>query len=397
MQRTSRVLALVGGLCAAAAGLVGGLGGIAVALTSAPEDRLIPLVMAAAIGLLGVGLGGALAWQAARSMSGRASSPWRPRRTWVCVALVAGAILVGHWSLGHPPVDLILLPGAHVAATALPPAIMLTMAVRSLDADVSRRHLLAQVSSGAFLSSFLAATAEMLLIIVLTLAAVLIVAALPGGSERLENLAGLDTSALLQDPARLAEMARSPWLWATALIVASVAIPVIEEMLKGVGISLMLYRRPGRGEVYLWGLAGGAGFSMMESALNSLLGLQNWAVAVLMRIPTSLMHCFTGALMGLAWHAAFVERRWKRGLGLLCVCVSLHGAWNALAISSGLLSLAEPPALPAGGATLGAGLGAALLLALAAGVAVAFIAVTRRMRSNGSPAEVDDLPSARQR
>ncbi len=383
MQRALRVLALVGGLCIASIGLLAGLGGVAIALTAAPDTRLMFLLITTSLSLLSMVLGSALAWQAWEAMSGRFSRPWQPRRIWIGLVLLAGAILLGRWALGNSPLDLILLPGAHVLATALPPAIILALVARSLGSGALRRHLIAQVSSGAFLSVFLAMFAETLLIAGLAFAAILIVSALPGGEQRLESLADLlESSTLLQDPGQLAGLARSPWLWAAALFVASVAIPVVEESLKTVGVGLMLYRKPARDEAYLWGLAGGAGFAMMESALNSLLGLSSWAVTVVMRIPAALMHCFTGALVGLAWHAAFVERRWKRALGLFAISVSLHGVWNALAITSGLLSLAEPSSstLPAPGAALGAGLSAVLLPAMAAGIAVAFGVITRKLR-----------------
>ena len=383
MQRALRVLALAGGVCIASIGLLAGLGGVAIALTAAPDTRLTFLLITTSISLLSIVLGSALAWQAWQAMSGRSSLPWQPRRTWMGMVLLAGAILLGRWAVGHSPLDLILLPGAHVLATALPPAIILALVAKSLGGGALRRHLLAQVSSGAFLSVFLATFAEALLIAGLAFAAILIVSVVPGGSERLQSLAILlETSAQLQDPGALAELARSPWLWAIALFAASLAVPIIEESLKTVGVGLMLYRKPARDEAYLWGLAGGAGFAMMESALNSLLGLSSWAVTVVMRIPTALLHCFTGALVGLAWHAAFVERQWKRALGLFAISVALHGVWNALAITSGLLSLAESSTstLPAPGAALGAGLSAALLPAMAAGIAVALGVITRRLR-----------------
>ena len=383
MQRALCVLALIGGVCIASIGLLAGLGGLAIALTAASDSRLMFLLITTSLSLLSMVLGSALSWQAWQSISGRASLPWQPRRIWIGLILLAGAILLGRWAIERPSLDLVVLPGAHVLATALPPAIILALVAKSLGGSARRRHLLAQVSSGAFLSISLAMAAETLLISGLAIAAFLVVGALPGGEQRLEGLAGLlEGSAQLPDSGQLAEMARSPWVWLVALSVASVAVPIVEESLKTVGVGLMLYRKPAREEAYLWGLAGGAGFAMTESALNSLLGIQSWAATVVMRIPASLMHCFTGAMVGLAWHAAFIERRRKRGLGLLALSVSLHGVWNALAITSGLLSLAEPstPPLPASGAALGAGLTAILLPAMSAGIAVAFVIVTRNLR-----------------
>jgi len=396
MQKTLRVLALLGGLCIASIGLLAGLGGVAIAFTAASDARLTFLLITTSLSLLSMVLGSALAWQAWRSITARASLPWQPRRIWVGLLLLAAAILLGRWAVEHPPLDLVVLPGAHVLATALPPAIILALVARHLGGSARRRDLLAQLSSGAFLSVFVAMAAETLLIAGLAIAALLVVAALPGGEQRLEGLVGLlESSAQLQDSGQLAVLARSPWLWVVALSVASVAIPIIEESLKTVGVGLMLYRKPAREEAYLWGLAGGAGFAMTESALNSLLGLESWAATIVMRMPADLMHCFTGAMVGLAWHAAFIERRWKRGLGLIAISVSLHGVWNGLAITSSLLTLGEPSTstLPSPWADLGAGLTAILLPAMAASIAVAFVIVTRKLRpARPSLPELPDTP-----
>lgn len=382
MQRTVRVLALAGGLCALLTGLLAGLGGLAVALLSGEEARTLLVLLLGSMSALGIALGGALAWEGWQSLQDRPSQPWLPRRTWIALLLLAGAIAAGAWAAGTPPLDVFLLPAAHILATALPPAILVALIARRLGGHALRRHVVAQAGSGAFLSTFLAMLAETLLLLGLVVVAAAVVTLLPGGQAWLEQLAqAFESAAAAQDPGRLLELARSPWLWAAALAITAVAIPLIEESVKTLGVALMLYRRPARDEAFLWGAASGAGFAMAESALNSLIGLPSWATAVLLRIPAGLMHTFTGALMGLAWHAAFVERRRGRALALFLLSVTIHAAWNALAIGSGILSIGEPSAglVPTGGPR-GASLLEALLLAMAAGVAVALELVTRKLR-----------------
>jgi hypothetical protein len=383
MLRTARVAVLISGLGIAVVGLLAGMAGIGLALTLPTGERLTMLVASVSVFVLSLPLGSAMAWQAWQSMQGRPSRPFCPRRVLVAVALFAIAVVVGQWAAIRPPLDLILLPGAHVVATALPPLIIVGLVARSLAGAARGRHILLQLGSGAFLSTLVAMILEVLLIIGLVFAAAVVVAMQAGGEDLLQGLAQrFADPSFLQDSAQLAELARSPWVWATLLVVASGAIPLIEESVKTAGVGLMLYRKPAREEAYLWGLAGGAGFAMAESALNSVLGLSGWATAVLMRVPASLMHCFTGALMGLAWHAAFVRRRWLRGLGLFAVCLTLHGLWNALTVAMGLLSLDQPASssLPFGGAQGGANTSLVLLLALATGVAIGLAALTHRLR-----------------
>ena len=382
MQRAVRVLALAGGLCALLTGLLAGLGGLAVALLSGEEARALLVLLFGSLSGLGIALGGALAWEGWQSLQDRPSRPWLPRRTWIALLLLAGSVAGGAWAAGTPPLDVFILPAAHILATALPPAILVALIARGLGGRALRRHIVAQAGSGAFLSTSLAMLVETLLLLGLVVVIAAVVMLLPGGQAWLNQLAlAFESAAAAQDAGRLLELAGSPWLWVAVLAITAVAIPLIEESVKTLGVALMLYRRPARDEAFLWGAASGAGFAMAESALNSLIGLPSWATAVLLRIPAGLMHTFTGALMGLAWHAAFVERRRGRALALFLLSVTIHGAWNALAIGSGILSIGEPSTglVPTGGPR-GASLLEALLLAMAAGVAVALVLITRKLR-----------------
>jgi RsiW-degrading membrane proteinase PrsW (M82 family) len=385
--RAIRPLVLLGGLGVAAGGLLVGAVGIGLPVLLRTGQALTILVASGSILGLSLLLGSAAAWQAWESMQSRPSSPFRPRRVWIGVALFAVAVVVGRWVLNHPPLDLLALPVAHLTATALPPLTIVGLVAHSLPGATRKRQMVLQLASGAFLSTLVAMVLEALLIAGLIFGVLILVAAQPGGQELLQELARrLADPAILQDPAQIAAAAHSPWVWVALLAVVSGAVPLIEESFKTVGVGLMLYRRPGREEAFLWGLASGAGFAMVESALNSVLGLAGWASAVLMRVPASLMHCFTGALMGLAWQAVFVERQRRRGLALFAGSLTLHGVWNAAAIAVGLLSLDQqaPLAAPSGAARLAASASLILLLVMASGVAMGLVAMTRRLRARSS-------------
>jgi RsiW-degrading membrane proteinase PrsW (M82 family) len=208
----------------------------------------------------------------------------------------------------------------------------------------------------------------------------------PGGKERLESwLARLDSATWLQQPTGmgdvLAELAQSPVAIGIVLVVVSMVVPLIEEGIKTIGVAIMAHRHPTRSQAYLWGLAGGAGFALVEGLLNGVTGLDAWTFVVLGRTGATIMHCFTGALMGLAWYYALVRRRWNSSLGLAMLSVSLHGLWNALSIGVSILSLPTP----AGGdsflgpelSNLGMMLGLMLLGALTVGAVVALIILAK--------------------
>ena len=73
--------------------------------------------------------------------------------------------------------------------------------------------------------------------------------------------------------------------------------------------------------------------------LNTAGGLDLWAPIVLLRVGATLLHCFTGALMGLAWYFALNGRRWGKVLGLYAASVGIHGLWNALSALMAFTSL----------------------------------------------------------
>jgi RsiW-degrading membrane proteinase PrsW (M82 family) len=126
--------------------------------------------------------------------------------------------------------------------------------------------------------------------------------------------------------------------------VLAVAVPLIEELLKAIGVLFLSYRRPSREQALWWGLLGGAGFAFAEGLFNGNLafGDVSWGVLAPMRFGTTVLHCATGAVMGLAWYALVQRRRLSQWLRMYFLAVSLHGLWNALTLGLAFSSLEAP-------------------------------------------------------
>jgi len=97
--------------------------------------------------------------------------------------------------------------------------------------------------------------------------------------------------------------------------------------------------KPTVAHLFLWGVAGGAGFAIVEGMLNAGLGVQDWASVALMRIGSSAMHCLTAGLTGWGWGKVWAQRRWLHLLLAYALAVITHGAWNS--ISVGMIAFAE--------------------------------------------------------
>jgi hypothetical protein len=247
-----------------------------------------------------------------------------------------------------------------------------------------------QVASGAFLATPLAFVLEMIAILLIISAAFLGLAWQPGGQDLLVTV-----TSYLQDPVRVQNLGViTPDLLTPAVIVAVFAlvaglIPLIEEAVKTFGVGMMAYRRPTLPQAVLWGLAAGAGFAIAEGLLNATSGLGAWLPTVLLRIGTTLLHCLTGALMGLAWYQILSRQKWARGLGLYLASVAIHGLWNGLAVAMALLSLTAPGAGTTTGDQLTSVLGTLaillLLVALTLGMAGSLAGLTIHVRRRIPP------------
>lgn len=385
MLKSVRVAVLVVALLIVAFGLVVGLLGIVLSLLNPTADRLLGITGSLALLVLAGGLGLALAWQALQAVRGRASGPFRPRRVWPLVLVFLLALGLGQAILAFDLLPELTFPPFHGVVAIMPSVIVLTLAGRSLAGLTRWRDVVLQTSSGAFLATAISFVLEIAAGLGLIAVVSVVVAIQPGGQELLESLADrIGNPTGLEDPAFLSSLVQSPIVIGLAFLVLAVVVPLIEEATKTLGIGLVAYRRSTMAQAFLWGLAGGAGFALAEGLLNTLSGLEGWIVAMLSRIGATVLHCFVGGLMGLAWYHVLSEQRWGRALGLYAASVSLHGVWNALAGGLTLLSLRLEDTASMGTAQPWTGLAMfavlALLVILGIAVTVGLVLLTRRVR-----------------
>ncbi len=381
----SGVLAAVGSL-----GLAVGLGVLAVVSPEAlGGDSLIPATLAVAAGVIGAGLGAALAWQGGRALYGAPGGVMRlPRWGWwagaLSLALAAGQAalqLDARWAM----------PILHVAASVAPAGLLLALALGSArrgGGAVPTRTLLGGLSWGIFGGVGIALALEMLVGLGVIVAAIAWIAvAHPELAAQFENLVGQsDLAAGGFDPEMLAAMLRSPVVWLGLLGLGSGVVPLIEEIAKSLAVPLVALtgRRLTRLDGFLIGVAAGAGFAIFEGVGNGGMALavpENWTTLMLLRGGATAMHCLASGLTGLAWQSALTERRLARGVGLVVLAMTLHGIWNAAALGASAVSLLSAT-LDSGARLLG-GVAVIVLLAgvgvLAVGAVLAVALVPRRL------------------
>jgi hypothetical protein len=114
--------------------------------------------------------------------------------------------------------------------------------------------------------------------------------------------------------------------------VAAVLVPLIEEFIKPIGVWLLLGRKPTPAQGFAAGVLSGAGFALFENFTLSASSGDEWALVVLARMGTSVIHIVLTGLTGWALATAWREGRYIR-LGLtFLVSVTIHALWNGLVV-----------------------------------------------------------------
>jgi hypothetical protein len=126
----------------------------------------------------------------------------------------------------------------------------------------------------------------------------------------------------------------SPIVIGAGLVFFSAVIPVIEELIKPLGVWFSSSKLTTPRQGFIIGVLGGAAYALVES-LGMSPGIPDASnVLSIVRAGTDLVHIVTTGMMGWALVSAWRERKYVQlGLTYFLVIV-IHGMWNALALSS---------------------------------------------------------------
>lgn len=170
----------------------------------------------------------------------------------------------------------------------------------------------------------------------------------------------------------LAPYITNPALIASALGFIALIVPLIEELLKPLGVWLFAKRIESPAQGFILGLLSGAAFALFESLNASADGSVGWAAIAGARAGTSVLHITASGLVGWGIVSAFKEKRIGRLAASYIAAVLIHGVWNAAAAGTGIAALGETvgrpewlfmyaPALLCGLLVMGVGMFAVLL------------------------------------
>ncbi len=265
---------------------------------------------------------------------------------WIFAFLVF--FLIGYVAYQQQVLSWIVLPPLSLLVVGIPVGLMLFLAVRGLPLGSSQR-MWGVFNSGLILGPALITVFEALAAIIFMLLAAFYIASQPELLDKIMSLAATMQETPPSPEALLQEFGSyliRPAVMFAVLVFGAVVVPIIEELIKPIGVWLLARRRLRPAAGFAAGALSGAGYALFESlALTS--GGQEWPALMVARIGTAAVHILTTAITGWALVQAWRNRRYLL-LGLTYLTsVAIHGMWNGLTIYSAFAVLAEMQDLPA--------------------------------------------------
>ncbi len=269
-------------------------------------------------------------------------------------------LLIGYFISTVQQVSWLLLPPLHVSAISLSIGWLLWLGIRRLNAAGSPQRAWGVFASGLVFAPLLAVALEIAFLLGSGLIATIYFASQPELLD-LADQTFYRVLATTNNPDHMlraiSDLVNTPGVVLVGLSFLSVVVPLVEELVKPIGVWLLGARLLGGRrqltptEGMVAGMISGAGFALYETLTISA-AQTAWAPVVAMRTTTSVLHITTTGLLGWALASAWQQRRYGRLVLSYLAAVLVHGIWNSnsfLAAVSGILSsnpsLNAPPVI----------------------------------------------------
>lgn len=198
----------------------------------------------------------------------------------------------------------------------------------------TRRRLWAAFGLGMTGGSALAIILEYALVAVAIAIGAVLVAIRPELMETLQTIQSqLLTAGNMEEILTvLAPYLTQPWIFIAVLVFIAGLGPLIEEAVKPLAVWLLGRRLRSPLEGFALGALSGAGFALIEGLMSASGMVEVLYFGLPARLASSLMHITLSALVGWGIASAFLEKRWKRLIGIYLLSSLLHGLWNGSAL-----------------------------------------------------------------
>jgi hypothetical protein len=335
------ILALVGGIAGAAMSCFAlalipfaFLQPAALRSINSASTTVVSFISISGVGLIGV----PLAWYAFQRLRSPAVALWKTDWFWVmvCGIVIALALIAGQVILFFKLFSGIV-GGLQYVATMLAALILLSITVGNWG-KFSNLRLWGHLASGAWLAVPASFIVEIVIaVIVIIIVAITLSAFSPSEFSQLQRLFQLYQRT--RSPALFSAWAVKPWVIVLGFLMLSFILPTVEELLKPLGVILMLRRKPTPMESFVGGMLGGLGFAAVETLGNLTAMGDVWLITILARFGTMVMHGLTAGMVGWGWGQWAASRSPWKLIRSFAGAILLHGIWNACVVTIVLVSL----------------------------------------------------------
>ena len=257
---------------------------------------------------------------------------------WIVLALPP-ILLLGYFAVQLEATALLVLPVLHVLAAGISVAWLLALGLRGLSVGSPQRAW-GIFGMGLIVAPFLSLIAELVALLGLGM---FYLALNPDLFETILELSGyvpLDAPGPVFDV--LEPYIMQPGTLYIALLFGALIVPLIEELFKPIGVWLLVGRKPSQVQGFAAGLLSGAGYALFENFSLGASAGEDWAMVVVARIGTSLIHIVTAGLTGWALSLAWTEKRYLRLAVSYLIAVAIHALWNGTVILTAGIELLGP-------------------------------------------------------
>lgn len=276
-----------------------------------------------------------------KRMNGAEQTGQQAKRPWLLWAVPGMGILwplslaAGNWAASNLEWGWSILPIANLLAAGLPIAVLTAFALNHIRVGPPWRAW-SIFGIGMTVGPFLLIITEVMLVALVFVLFLLYVGVTPGMPAAIQQFAEQVQSA--PDEEHLLRLVTpiwtSPLTLLITLLVLAIGMPIVEELLKPIGVWLFADHISSPGEGFALGILSGAGYALFETLeLSTQAGL-NWAGLMIARSGTGLLHILTTGLTSWALVSAWRERRYWRLAGVFTLSVSLHATWNMISVLS---------------------------------------------------------------
>jgi hypothetical protein len=307
------------------------------------SDAVAMILIGTGTGFAGVlvlpSLGIALARILGRRIANMPALPGYLRPTLLIFAFPI-VILLGYAATHLEPLTWLILPPIHIIAVGLPVLWLLYIAIHHLP-SVGPQAFWGIFAAGTVLGPAIVLIVEVVALLGYVLLFAATLSAQPELSQELVSLVERLTSSSANPAASariLGPYLVRPGVIAAVIVFGALIVPMIEEVIKPIGVWLLVGRNLNPTQGFVVGALCGAGYAIFESLLLAS-SVESWAALVSARTGTSVIHITTTALVGWALASAWSQNRYVR-LGFIYLgAVLLHGFWNALTMMNTMLEI----------------------------------------------------------